>query len=204
MKQPGPDQLRLTAERRLLAALGRLHRRDPLVPDVRVDALVAELRSSGASRPASHRGGGPLPLSDGELREVVEDLVARGELLRAGHRVRLPSHVAVLPDAWRDRADALIEALRAESPTPPRADAVARRLGLPDAALDYLRTSGELVALAPGIDYPADVARELLAVARRLAQEGRLSVAALREEIGGSRRYAAALIAALNDGPELD
>lgn len=199
MKQPGPDQLRLTAERRLLLALARLHGRDPLVPDIRVDAVVAELRRSGTARPASHRGGGTLPLTDAELRQIVDDLVERGELLRAGHRVRLPSHVAALPDAWRERADALIEALRAESPAPPRADAVARRLGLPEAALDYLRTSGELVALAPGIDYPADVARELLAVARRLAEAGTLSVATLREAIGGTRRYAAAIIGALAD-----
>ncbi|MEO8509902.1 MAG: hypothetical protein ABI534_01525 [Chloroflexota bacterium] len=199
MKQPGPDRLRLTAERRLLNTLGRLHGRDPLVPDIRVDAVVAELRRSGASRPASHRGGGTLPLTDAELRSVVDDLVERGELVRTGHRVRLPSHVATLPDAWRERADALLAALRAESPAPPRADAVARRLGLPEAALDYLRGSGELVSLAPGIDYPADVAEELIAVAQTLAEEGTLSVAALREAIGGTRRYAAAIIGALDD-----
>lgn len=199
MTQPGPDRLLQTAERRLLSTLGRLHGRDPLVPDIRVDALVGELRRSGASRPASHRGGGTLPLTDAELRSVVDDLVERGELVRIGHRVRLPSHVATLPGAWRERADALIAALRTESPSPPRADAVARRLGLPEAALDHLRTSGELVSLAPGIDYPADVAEELLAVARRLADEGSLSVASLREAIGGTRRYAAAIIGALED-----
>ena len=199
MTQPGPDRLLQTAERRLLGALGRLHGRDPLVPDIRVDALIAELRRSGAARPASHRGGGTLPLTDAELRSVVDDLVERGELVRSGHRVRLPSHLATLPDAWRERADALVEALRSESPAPPRADAVARRLGLPEAALDHMRASGELVSLAPGIDYPADVAAELLAVARRLASEGSLSVAALREAIGGTRRYAAAIIGALED-----
>lgn len=202
MKQPGPDQLRLTAERRLMSTLGRLHRRDPLVPDVRVDALVGELRNAERSRPSSHRGGGALPLTDAELRAIVDDLVERGVLARAGHRVRLASHVAALPEGWRERADALIEALRAESPSPPRADAVARRLGLPEAALDHLRVSGELVSLAPGIDYPADVADELLAVARRFADEGTLSIAALREAIGGTRRYAAALIGALDDAED--
>lgn len=202
MTHASPDRLALTAERRLLMALARLHRREPLAPDVRVDALVAELRAAERGRPASHRGGASLPMNDADLRAIVDRLVERGEVVRRGHRVRLPSHLAVLPDAWRERADALVEVLRRESPTPPRADAVARRLGLPEAAVDHLRATGELVSPAPGIDYPADVYADLLGVARRLADEGALSVTALREAIGGTRRYASALIAALTAADE--
>lgn len=193
---------RLTAERRLLAALRRLHRRDPLAPDVRVDTVVAELRAGQAARPRGHRGGDALPLTDAQLRGIVDDLVADGAIVRRGHRVRLPGHAARLPAALRERADALLDALRAESPAPPRADAVARRLGLPETVLDHLRSTGELVALAPGIDYPADVADELLGVARRLRAEGMLSAATLRDATGASRRYAAALIGALGPSEE--
>ena len=108
MTHASPDRLALTAERRLLSALARMHRREPLAPDVRVDALVAELRASQRGRPASHRGGGSLPMTDAELRAIVDRLVERGELVRRGHRVRLPSHLAALPDGWRERADALV------------------------------------------------------------------------------------------------
>lgn len=202
MTDASSDRARATAARRVLRALERLHRRAPLVPDVRVDALIADLRSSEGARPSSHRGAGRLPLTDAELRSVVDDLVSRGELVRSGHRVRLPSHLAALPDAWRERANELIDVLRSESPSPPRADAVARRLGLPDAALDHLRATGELVAFAPGIDYPGDVAADLLAQAHSLRDTGELSVAALRKRIGSSRRFAAAVIGALDDDSE--
>jgi hypothetical protein len=202
MEDASPDRVRATAGRRVLRTLERLHRHAPLVPDVRVDALVAELRSSERARPSSHRGAERLPLTDAELRSVVDDLVSRGDLVRSGHRVRLPSHLAALPDAWRERADELIDVLRRESPSPPRADAVARRLGLPEAALDHLRATGELVEFAPGIDYPVDVAADLVAQARSLRDAGELSVAGLRERIGSSRRFAAAVIGALDDEDE--
>lgn len=202
MTHASPDRLALTAERRLLSALARMHRREPLAPDVRVDALVAELRASERGRPASHRGGGSLPMTDSDLRVIVDRLVERGEVVRRGHRVRLPSHLAVLPDGWRQRADALVDVLRQESPTPPRAEAVARRLGLPEPALEHLRATGELVSVAPGIDYPSDVYAGLLGVARGLADDGTLTVAALRAAIGGTRRYASAIIAALTTADE--
>lgn len=197
MTDAAAARARAIAERRLLSAVARLHRRDPLAADVRVDTLVAAVRESAGGRPAGHRGAGAVPLSDQELRAIVDGLVARGTLHRSGHRVRLPEHVAVLPEAWRERAAALLAVLRAESPTPPRAAAVARRLGLPDAALDHLRRSGELVSFAPGVDYPADVATELMVVARRLADEGTLSVRTLRTATGGTRRTASAIIGAL-------
>ncbi|HYN63569.1 MAG TPA: hypothetical protein VES36_03115, partial [Candidatus Limnocylindrales bacterium] len=88
MAEPGPidpSQRRL-AERRLVHALQRLHRREPMQPSVRVDTLLAATRS--APRPATgHRGATPLTLDDTALRAVVDDLVAAGRLLRQGHRV---------------------------------------------------------------------------------------------------------------------
>jgi hypothetical protein len=70
---------------------------------------------------------------------------------------------------------------------------IARRLGTPDWVVDALRRTGELVAVAPGIEYSRDVLDALL-----VALGGRdLSVAELRDELGTSRRYAAALRAVL-------
>jgi hypothetical protein len=181
---PGQRQL---AERRLLTALRRLHRREPMAPDIRTDTLIAALRDE-ATRP----GAPALRLFDAELRGVIDELVARGELEREGRRVRLAGHRPRLGPEMRERADALLAELAGHGASPPRADAVARRLGVPPAVLDALRQSGELVELAPGIDYPRTVLDPLL---QRLGEV--TSVAQARDEVGTSRRYAAALLGAV-------
>jgi hypothetical protein len=183
---------RRLAERRLLQALQRFHRREPMAPDLRADALIATLRDP-VGRPASHRGATVLTLSDAELLAVLDDLVTRGEVLRDGRRVRLPGRAAGLEGEARRQADALLAEIAAAGASPPRVEPIARRLGTPDWVIDALRRSGELVAVAPGIEYPRDVLDAL-----RVALGGReLSVAELRDELGTSRRYAAALRVAL-------
>ena len=109
-----PPHRRL-AERRLVAALRRLHRRDPLRAEVRTDAVLRELRADPGERlPAGHRGGGSLrPLSDADLLAIVDALVASGRLLRRGHRVRLPEHEPIILDSeMRARVDRLLSGLR--------------------------------------------------------------------------------------------
>jgi selenocysteine-specific elongation factor len=188
--QTDADAERQLAERRLLTALRRFHRRDPLADGIRTDALVSQLREPSA-RPSSHRGAAPLRLSDAELRNLIDDLVRRGVIERQGHRLRLPGHRPVPSDAALEAGGALLDELRAAGASPPRADAVARRLGIGPWVVDALRRSGELVELAPGIDYPRDVLDALLA---RLRAAGCETVAEARDELGTSRRYAAALM----------
>ena len=88
-----PAQRRL-AERRLLAALRRLHRREPMRADIRLDAVLREVRADpGERRPSGHRGAGSLrDVSDAELLEVVDSLVFSGRMVARAHRVRLPDH----------------------------------------------------------------------------------------------------------------
>jgi hypothetical protein len=189
------------AERRVLEALRRVHRQEPLVADVRVDALLARLREARSDpRPASHRGAQRLQLDDLALRAVVDAMVADGRLARRGHRVRLTDHHPRLGAVMRQRADELLAELRAAGVSPPRADAVASRLGVPEAVLAYLRSSGELVSVAPEIDYPQDSYAELTVRVRRIPPPR--TVAQVRDAIGGSRRYAAALLAAVEGKPE--
>ena len=85
MTGPGPgaelDAMRALARRRILLAARRLHRREPLRADFRVDAVLNEVRADRSERlPASHRGGGHLALDDAALRELVDALVADGAL----------------------------------------------------------------------------------------------------------------------------
>ncbi len=161
-------------------------------PWLRVDSVLAEVRAT-PSRPAGHRGAQALELTDAELRAVLDALCQAGDVELAGGRVRLPSRDAALGPEMRGRADRLLTELRGAGPSPPRAEAVARRIGLPVAVVEGLRQSGELVEVAPGIDYPADVLDELLARFTERAP----SVAEARDELGTTRRYAAALVAEL-------
>jgi selenocysteine-specific elongation factor len=193
--QTDADVERQIAERRLLTALRRFHRRDPLADGIRTDALVGQLREPSL-RPASHRGAAPLRLSDAELRHLIDDLVRRGVVERQGHRLRLPGHRPEPADAALEAGGALLDELRSAGASPPRADSVARRLGIAPWIVDALRRSGELVELGPGIDYPRDVLDALIA---RLRAAGCETVAQARDELGTSRRYAAALMETMRD-----
>jgi hypothetical protein len=188
-----PNQRRL-AERRLLTALRRHLKRAPLRADLRVDTLVSELRDAEPARPSGHRGQGPIKLSDGELRGVVDGLVSAGTLLRSGHRVRLPDAAPPLDPVMRQRVDELLGTLVAAGPMPPAAEAVARRLGIPPSLVDQLRSAGDLVPVAPRIDYPrpawVDISRRL----DRLASQGAVSVRGVRDELATTRRHAEAIL----------
>ena len=195
-RQIEPDQRRL-AERRLVAMLRRIHRSEPLARDVRVDALIARVRSEPEDpRPGSHRGAGRLLLGDDAMRAVVDELVDAGRLVRRGHRVRLPDHEPLLDPEMRQRVERLLVGLRSAGVEPPRVDALASRLGIPPPIIDQLRAAGELVAVARGIDYPRDVHAALLERLDRMAARGPMDVARVRDELRASRRYAEALLRA--------
>jgi hypothetical protein len=185
----------LLAERRLVQALRRLHRREPLRADVRLDAVLDEARAVPAARSTGHRGSAPLLASDAALIGVVDELVAAGVVVRSGRRLRLAEHQPTLDPGMRERVDRLLDGLRAARADPPRADGIAARLGIPPDVIAQLRASGELVAVAPGIDYPRDVWEGLVERLDRIAGSGPLSVSRVRDELRTSRRHAEALLA---------
>ncbi|HET8587323.1 MAG TPA: hypothetical protein VFM74_05535 [Candidatus Limnocylindria bacterium] len=191
--QTDADAARQLAERRLIGVLQRYHRHAPMAEGMRTDALLAALRDPGG-RPPGHRGAAPLALDDTELLELIDLLVERGLVERSRRRLRLAGHRRELQGAARASADALLAALRATGARPPRVDGVARRLGVAPWVVEALRQTGELVGVAPGIEYPRDVLDALL---DRLAETGIRSVASARDELDTSRRHAAALLEAL-------
>jgi hypothetical protein len=188
-----PAQRRL-AEGRLLAALRRLHRREPLRADARVDAVIAELRAA-PRQPPGHRGSTPLVLDDAALRHVIDEMVASGALARTGHRVRLPDHAPTLDHEMRERVERLLAGMREAGAAPPGIDGSAARLGIPPSIVSQLRAAGELVAVAPGIDYPRDVWEGLRARIDAMAARGPLAVGPVRDQLRASRRHAEAILA---------
>ena len=188
-----PGQRRI-AERRLLTALRRHQRRSPLRPDLRVDSLVAEARAEDPARPSRHRGRQTLTLTDGELRAIVDGLVASGALLRSGHRVRLPASEPELEPIMGERVDRLMAELGSAGAVPPPVDGVAARLGIPAALVAQLRASGRLVEIGPRMDYPREAWAGISDRLDRLASEVPLSVQVVRDALGTSRRHAEAIL----------
>lgn len=189
-----PEQRRV-AERLVIAALRRFHRERPLSVDLRTDALIARVRAAAARRPPPrHRGSTPLTLDDGQLRRVIDDLVAAGRLVRHGRRVGLPGVAPSLDPQMQARVDRLLNGLRAAGAAPPRVESLAARLGIPPAVIDQLRVSGQLRSIGPGIDYPADVWSSIEDRVRSL--QGR-NVARVRDELRTSRRHAEAILDAI-------
>jgi hypothetical protein len=190
-----PEQRRV-AERLILAALRRFHREQPLSVDLRVDSLVGRVRAAaGRKPPPRHRGSAPLTLEDAELRRVIDAMADDGRLTRNGRRVGLPDVTPTLEPAMAARVERLMDGLRSAGAEPPRVDGLAARLGIPPSVLGQLRDGGQLRAIAPGIDYPADVWSSIQA--RVDAMRGPMSIARLRDDLHTSRRHAEAIMAAV-------
>ena len=184
------------AERRLMVALRRLHAAQPLQPDHRIDAVRRAVQAAPTARSRRHRGGSVRAIDDPTFDAALDALVAAGRVERNGRRIQLTGNRPVLGDQMRARANALLDALRAAGVTPPRAETVARNLGVPVAVVEGMRAAGELVSIAPGIDYPADVLADLVEHLAG-AVTGEPSRAAIIDELGVSRRYADALLSHL-------
>ena len=108
--------------------------------------------------------------------------------------MRLPVGDSTLDPVMRERVDLLLASLRAGASMPPSAEVAATRLGIPLALLDQLRSSGELVWVAPRIDYPRETWAEITSRLDRLAAAAPLSVRAVRDELGTTRRHAEAIL----------
>jgi hypothetical protein len=121
---------------------------------------------------------------------VVDGLVRAGAMLRTRHRVRLPEEGSTLDPLMRQRVELLLGTLTAAGAQPPPADRVASRLGIPGALLDQLRATGDLVSVAPRIDLTRASWATIAARLDRLAADGPLSVAAVRDDLGTARRFA--------------
>lgn len=192
-----PGQRRV-AERLVLAALRRFHREQPLSVDLRMDALVARVRSAaGRKPPPRHRGATTLTLDDAALRRVIAEMADDGRLVRRGRRIGLPDARPGLDAEMEERVGRLLDGLRAAGAEPPRVEGLAGRLGIPPSVVEQLRTAGLLRQVAPGIDYPSDVWSALQA--RLEAMVGPLSVARVRDELGTSRRHAEAILSAVGE-----
>ena len=124
---------------------------------------------------------------------ILDGLVDRGELVRAGDLVRDPADGGnALPAETLAAMDRLEAALRVPAP-PPLADA-ARVARCPAEGIRALEAAGRIVRVDDDLAWAASTHRELEAQALQLADVGPLTPAALRDATGTSRKYVMALL----------
>jgi len=170
--QPHWEELRGKAER----AVSSFHGRFPL----RGSMPREELKSR-------------LELSARVFNALVGKLVAGKELVELGSAVARPGHAIHLDAAQQERAQALLRKF-AQSPfSPPTVKESQAEAG--EDLVNALVALGELMPVSAEVifrkaDYDAMVAR----VRAALSQQGRISLAEVRDLFGTSRKYAQALL----------
>jgi hypothetical protein len=168
-------------------------RRQPLRGTVRIDTLIAETRAAATKpRPRSHRGSTPLTLDDRALRAVLDNLARTGRVVIRARQIGLAETPPAVDPQIAERVARLLSGLTEAGTAPPRVEPIAARLGIPPHVVDQLRANGELVSLAPGIDYPREMWEGLRARLARL--RGPWSVGRVRDELRTSRRHAEAIL----------
>jgi selenocysteine-specific elongation factor len=175
------DSVDAEVARALEEHLAAFHASDPLAAGEDLAALRPVVLA------ALRRAGGPADPALGEA--LVEALVQTGRLAREGTRVRLAAHVAQAPDEDRER---LLAAVREREPTPPSVSELVE-LGFGRSLIDATVRSGALVRITPELVLSAAIVERAIELIERSGEAG-ITVSALREALGTSRRYAVPLL----------
>ncbi len=172
----------------LASVLERFHAEHPLAPGQE----AAEVRRTVAEIAA--RAGAPR---DPALAEaLIAALVERDRIAREGSSLRLSTHRASFA-GHEAEIERLVAAVASAEPTPPTVRELLAA-GTGREILDATLRAGLLVAVSPEIVLtPAFVDRALAEV--RAAGDAGLTVSALRERLGTSRKYAVPLVEHLDE-----
>jgi selenocysteine-specific elongation factor len=167
----------------LTASLGIFHRERPLEEGVPLDAarrnVLDEVRAYGAR------------VDPGIADAMLDQLDREGVIARAATTVRLASH-AVSLGAHETELDELIAAISGEhEATPPTVKQLGAQ-GFDPALIDAAGRAGRLIRIAPDLVLTTAMLERGVAVAHEHASEG-MTVSALREALGTSRKYAVPL-----------
>jgi selenocysteine-specific elongation factor len=169
-------------------SLRRFHAENPLRPGEDLGAVRAMVEAAVARK--------RVP-SDPELVDaLLDDLDARGEIRREGSSVRLPSHETSLA-GYVDELERLVAAVASAEPTPPTVDELLTR-GFSREILDAATREGALVRVSRAIVVTPGFVERALDIVRGAGPSG-VSVSALRERLGTSRKYAVPLLEHLDE-----
>ena len=144
---------------------------------------VATVRRSLAEAFAASGAPRDLELADA----AIDRFETEGTLVREGAAVRLASHRA----GGGDEIAALVDVVRSAEPTPPTIAAL-RASGVTAGVLDAAVRSGALVRISPELVLSRELVERAGAIVREAGSDG-ITVSALRERLGTSRKYAVPL-----------
>jgi selenocysteine-specific elongation factor len=173
-----------TVERRLAETLEAFHAAHPLEEGLGLaearTVIGAELRSGGA------------PAARDLLDAVLDELAARGVVLRSASTVRLPSHRVALDERSAD-VEQLLRMIGgdAEASPPSLKELVAAGIGRD--VIDAAARSGVVVRISPELVITPGLVARAEAVVRSAGDQG-ITVSAFRERLGTSRKYAVPLL----------
>ncbi|MFQ5875278.1 MAG: selenocysteine-specific translation elongation factor [Dehalococcoidia bacterium] len=153
-------------------ALDEYHRQHPL----RAGAPKEELRNR-------------LRLSQQTFPRVMERLVEEGELVEEEALVRLPSHRRVLSEGQQREVEAYLKALEGNPYSPPT------DIHIHPDLLTGLVEEGKVVRVSSDVVFSASIYQQMVEqVVQEIKDEGRVTVARVRDMFKTSRKYALALM----------
>ncbi|MEA2581267.1 MAG: selenocysteine-specific elongation factor [Actinomycetota bacterium] len=173
------DTLRRDLEHSAVERLAAHHEATPLQPGADVDLIRREVVR------AARRAGVRTDASFADA--AISELVTAGTLVREGGALRLPSHhAAPIRTAETDRLLAVID-----SPTPPTVREL-RATGFGSDLIEAAGREGLLVRVSPELVISAELAARAAALVNAAPQG--ITVSAVREALGTSRKYAVPLM----------
>ncbi len=158
-------------------ALAAYHRQFPLRSGMPREELRSKLKASAAL-----------------FTPMVQVLVRDGVLVEEARSVRLPSHRVQLSPAQKAATDAYLAALGQNPYYPPGDLSIAAEL------LDVLIDQREVVKVAENVVFTGAAYREMAdRILGRMKQNGKITVAEVRDMFGTSRKYAMAFMEHLDE-----
>ena len=136
-----------------------------------------------------------LGLAPAAFAPVLAELAADGVLADRGGELALPSHRVEIDPAAGGPAGRLLDLLGAHRFAPPSLPEAMREAGASAEVVRALAQKGDLVRLSEDMAFTRAAYEEALALVREMvASDGAVTVAALRDRMGASRRPVLALL----------
>jgi len=160
--------------------------------EVEVEPSLTSIRASvgrALQRAATVNGEGALAIA----ASIVDGLVAEGQLVRDGDRVRAAGQAVPDVDSELEAAmDRLVSAL--DVVAPPSLRQAAAAAGCPPVAVRELERRGRIAVLEDDLAYAMTAYRDLAAKALSMSAREPLTPAAFRDATGTSRRFVLAIL----------
>jgi selenocysteine-specific elongation factor len=163
----------------IAARLAEFHAAEPAAAGESIATTRRSIADAFAAAGAPH----DLELADA----VVDRLESEGTLVREGALVRLSSHRAGSDDEVAE----VVEVVRSAEPTPPSV-AELRAAGVAIAVVEAAVRSGALVRISSELVFTRELVERAGAIVREAGADG-ITLSALRERLGTSRKYAVPL-----------